>query len=286
MVRRPGADARPIGAPSPSRAPRGPTPRCRTASTASPARCAATASATATGSAFLGLNQPAFFVTLFAAARLGAIFVPLNFRLTGPELTYIDQRRRHPHARRRRGPPRRHRRHPRRPALPPLLVGRRSAVEGWPSFEHVRDRPPAAGRTASRSTPTRSPSSCTRRARRAGPRAPCSPTATSGGTTSNALTVFDVAEDDVSLVMAPLFHIGGLNVITLVTWMKGGEVRAAPHVRPGHVPATTSPAIGVTTTFGVPGHAAVRQPAPRLRRRRPHARCGSSSAAARRCPSR
>ena len=39
--------------------------------------------------AFLGLNQPSFVVTLFATARLGAIFVPLNFRLTGPELAFI-----------------------------------------------------------------------------------------------------------------------------------------------------------------------------------------------------
>jgi len=38
---------------------------------------------------FLGLNQPAFFETMFAAARLGAVFVPLNFRLSGPELRYI-----------------------------------------------------------------------------------------------------------------------------------------------------------------------------------------------------
>src|ERR1700722_18068268 len=38
---------------------------------------------------FLGFNQPAFLETLFAAARLGAIFVPLNYRLTGPELSYI-----------------------------------------------------------------------------------------------------------------------------------------------------------------------------------------------------
>jgi hypothetical protein len=38
---------------------------------------------------FLGFNQPALLETLFAAARLGAIFVPLNFRLTGPELSYI-----------------------------------------------------------------------------------------------------------------------------------------------------------------------------------------------------
>src|SRR4051812_2778508 len=38
---------------------------------------------------FIGLNQPAFLETLFAAARLGAIFVPLNFRLTGPEGSFI-----------------------------------------------------------------------------------------------------------------------------------------------------------------------------------------------------
>jgi fatty-acyl-CoA synthase len=39
--------------------------------------------------AFLGLNQPMFFFAMFACARLGAIFVPLNFRLTGPELAYM-----------------------------------------------------------------------------------------------------------------------------------------------------------------------------------------------------
>jgi len=39
--------------------------------------------------AFLGLNQPSFLLSLFATARLGAIFVPLNFRLTGPELAFI-----------------------------------------------------------------------------------------------------------------------------------------------------------------------------------------------------
>ena len=38
---------------------------------------------------FLGLNHPRFFFTLFAAAKIDAIFVPLNFRLTGPELTFI-----------------------------------------------------------------------------------------------------------------------------------------------------------------------------------------------------
>ena len=38
---------------------------------------------------FIGFNQPSFLESLFAAARLGAIFVPLNFRLSGPELSFI-----------------------------------------------------------------------------------------------------------------------------------------------------------------------------------------------------
>ena len=39
--------------------------------------------------AFLGHNHPVFLETLFAATAIGAIFVPLNFRLTGPELEFI-----------------------------------------------------------------------------------------------------------------------------------------------------------------------------------------------------
>jgi fatty-acyl-CoA synthase len=36
--------------------------------------------------AFLGLNKPMFLFALFASARLGAIFEPLNFRLSAPEV--------------------------------------------------------------------------------------------------------------------------------------------------------------------------------------------------------
>jgi hypothetical protein len=38
---------------------------------------------------YLGPNDPAFLETLFARGALGAIFVPLNFRLSGPELEFI-----------------------------------------------------------------------------------------------------------------------------------------------------------------------------------------------------
>ncbi|MDI5981617.1 acyl-CoA synthetase [Amycolatopsis magusensis] len=39
--------------------------------------------------AYLGPNHPSFAEAMFAAHRLGAIFVPLNFRLTAPELAYV-----------------------------------------------------------------------------------------------------------------------------------------------------------------------------------------------------
>ena len=38
---------------------------------------------------YLGFNHPALLETLLAAQTLGAIFVPLNFRLTAEELTFI-----------------------------------------------------------------------------------------------------------------------------------------------------------------------------------------------------
>ena len=39
--------------------------------------------------AYLGANHPALVETFFAAGALGAIFVPLNTRLTAPELRHI-----------------------------------------------------------------------------------------------------------------------------------------------------------------------------------------------------
>lgn len=38
---------------------------------------------------YLGFNDPHFLLALFASARLNAIFVPLNYRLTGAEIAFI-----------------------------------------------------------------------------------------------------------------------------------------------------------------------------------------------------
>ena len=161
---------------------------------------------------FLGLNQPAFFETLLAASRLGAIFVPLNFRLTASELAYIigdagvhtlivDE----PH------------RAVIDSARDDVKVERYVAADGnaagWQPYEALIDHPPTAAAVAGAEDDVAIimyTSGTTGR--------PKGAMLTHGNlwwNNTNALHTLDVIEDDVTLVVAPLFHIGGLNVVTL-----------------------------------------------------------------------
>jgi fatty-acyl-CoA synthase len=68
---------------------------------------------------------------------------------------------------------------------------------------------------------------------------------------TNAMRNFDVIANDVTLGAAPLFHIGGLNVITLVTLQKGGLVLLHQSFDPALALADVQRR-RVTTMFGVP----------------------------------
>jgi fatty-acyl-CoA synthase len=198
---------------------------------------------------FLGFNQPAFFETLFAAARLGAIFVPLNFRLSGPELSYIiDNAGVHtlvadaPH----------------RPVIDQIraeLPCRRyfsadQPAAGWPDIAAL-----IAGHDP------------LNRGERVGEDETALIMFTSGTTgrpkgamlthgniwwnNINALLSYDVLADDVSLVVAPLFHIGGLNVNSLVIWQKGGHIVLHRNFDPRRCLDDIA-SYRVSTMFGVP----------------------------------
>jgi fatty-acyl-CoA synthase len=201
--------------------------------------------------AFIGLNHPTYFETLFGAAWLGAIFVPLNFRLTGPELTFvindsgahtivadslhravIDSIR------------------PDIPCRRFLTYENDADVDGWESHGSlVADAKALEGREAGDSNEV----------------AVIMYTSGTTGTPKGAmlthgnlfwtdvagLLLADSFENDVSLVCAPLFHIGGLNVTTLATWMKGGEVVLHRNFDPGKWLADVAEH-GVTVTFAVP----------------------------------
>jgi fatty-acyl-CoA synthase len=198
---------------------------------------------------FLGFNQPAFLQTLFAAARLGAIFVPLNYRLTAPELSYIignagihtlivDP--------------------PHQPVIDPLrndLPCRRffsagHKAEAWPPVASLIEahEPIRIGATVAEdevavimytSGTTGQPKGAM---------------LTHGNlwwNNINVLHAYDVSQDDVSLLVAPLFHIGGLNVNSLVIWQKGGHIV----LHRSFDPAKCLDDIArhkVTTMFGVP----------------------------------
>src|SRR4051794_15564272 len=205
---------------------------------------------------FIGLNQPAFFETLFAAARLGAIFVPLNFRLTGPELAFIvgdagvhtlvadGQHQGVIDSVRHELPVRRYIAADAGPSTP---LG---DADGWEDLAGLVDASPpiAAGEPLDPDelAVIMYTSGTTGR-----PKGAMLTHANLWWNNTNALHMLDVVEDDVSLVVAPLFHIGGLNVTTLVTWQKGGEVVLHRTFDPGAC-LDDIPRYGVTTMFGVP----------------------------------
>lgn len=203
--------------------------------------------------AYLGFNHPMFFVALFATARLGAIFVPLNFRLAGPEVQYIVNDA----------------------GVHTLLVGaaQQPVIDGvrdalcchvfWGAEGEAVDttRWPALADAVAAAAPHTAP--------------PAQPGADdvavimyTSGTTGRPkgamlthgnfwwnhmaeLYTVDVLADDRLLVFAPVFHIGGLNVLTLTTWLKGGHVLLQRQFDPAQALATLQ-AERITTLFSVP----------------------------------
>jgi fatty-acyl-CoA synthase len=199
---------------------------------------------------FLGLNQPAFFETMLAAARLGAAFVPLNFRLTGPELAYItgdagihtlvvdDAHRAVAESMRPDVPVRRY------------LAADDTVADGWEPLEDVI----ASHRRISATEPIGADEVALIMYTSGTTGRPKGAMLTHGNlwwNNVNALHTLDILQDDVTLVVAPLFHIGGLNVTTLVTWQKGGEVVLHRSFEPGACLEAIA-SHGVTTMFGVP----------------------------------
>ncbi|HEX5333512.1 MAG TPA: AMP-binding protein, partial [Cellulomonas sp.] len=188
---------------------------------------------------YAGRNSPAALLTLLASAHLGAVYVPLNFRLAPAEVRLaLDHCT--PHA---------------------LVVEEELAALYSVAGRHVPvslTAHDAAGAAAPAVVPPR-------RVLEADDLAVIMYTSgTSGRPKGVMLThgnlwwsqrnideVFDTRRNDVTLAVAPMFHIGGLNAFTLRTLLHGGTVvlrRTFDAERTLDDLASTT----ITSVFGVP----------------------------------
>jgi fatty-acyl-CoA synthase len=170
--------------------------------------------------AYLGPNDPALLETLFATASLGGVFVPLNWRLTAPELAYIAADCGASvlvHA-------------PDLAATAEAVAGdgttavRRRVALGA-GFEALAGSRPDAGGPPSLDEPVAldDPAVVIYTSGTTG--RPKGATLSHGNVTWNCANVLidtDVGSDEVALVCAPLFHVAALNMVAMPMVMKGG----------------------------------------------------------------
>ena len=180
--------------------------------------------------AFLGFNHPANLVLLFACARIGAILLPLNWRLAAPEharvladaaaRVVIVEKSFVAHA------------ESLRASWPDALwLTLESAVPGWSSWQDVE---PAATPMGPRDGDAKSDrvllcytSGSTG--------APKGVVLTQEALLCNALNsthMHDLTSADRILTTLPLYHVGGLNILTLPALHAGATVELHPKFDP------------------------------------------------------
>ncbi|MDT4987342.1 MAG: fatty-acyl-CoA synthase [Micromonosporaceae bacterium] len=184
--------------------------------------------------AYLGPNHPAFVESLFATATLGAVFVPINSRLTAAEIRYLlaDS------------------------GAGLLIVApeNEATVAGIAAHVLRVGEGHAEGPVEPLDEPVALADPCLIMYTSGTTGRPKGATLSHGNLTWNALNVLvdvDLAGDEVTLVTAPLFHTAALNMTCLPTLLKGGQVVIEPDFDPERVIDLVERR-RVTMLFGVP----------------------------------
>jgi fatty-acyl-CoA synthase len=199
--------------------------------------------------AYLGPNHPAYLETLFAAGVTGAVFVPLNPRLAGPELAHVlaDSGSRVLIA---------------APAFAETVAKLRVEVHLDAFVTVDGTSPPAIGYerllASARTDPIDEPVShedlCLIMYTSGTTGRPKGAMLSHGNIIWNSVNVVvdcDLAGDEVALLCAPLFHTAGLNMTCLPVMLKGGTVVLVAAFEPARM-LDLIEEHRVTFMFGVP----------------------------------
>ena len=198
---------------------------------------------------FVGFNQPAFLETMYAANAIGAVFVPLNFRLTAEELTFIindagvhtlvcDDAM---HG-----------------VIDPVrdnlccrhYFAAESNFDGWRSLLDERAEADPIGSIVNVSQHDVSLIMYTSGTTGL-PKGAMLTHGNISWNNINAHFAFGASRDSVVLTVAPLFHIGGLNVMTIHSFTLGSTLVLMRNFEPGEVLDAFSKH-KVTHMFGAP----------------------------------
>ncbi|OLT45454.1 AMP-dependent synthetase [Saccharomonospora sp. CUA-673] len=192
--------------------------------------------------AYLGPNHPAYLETLFACGVLGAVFVPVNSRLTASEVdfTLADSGATVlVHTADRSGV-----------VAELAALDRLTVIETGPAYEELL----AASAPDDRDVPVELDEVCLIMYTSGSTGRPKGAMLTHGNLTWNSINVIvesDIASDERTLVVAPLFHTAALGMVCLPTLLKGGRVV----LQSGFDPAEVLRAVErerITVMFGVP----------------------------------
>jgi fatty-acyl-CoA synthase len=198
---------------------------------------------------FVGLNHPSFLETMLATQTIGAIFVPLNFRLTGEELRFIindagiqtlvvDD--------------------PLRQVVDPVrnelccsrYIGSESGAADWEDFEILL----AAAQPVTEHVPSEQHDVALIMYTSGTTGKPKGAMLTHGNLIWNNIQAgmaFAGDADDITLVAAPLFHVGGLNVTTIGA-LQGGACVVLHRSFDANQALADIARYSVTTMFGAP----------------------------------
>lgn len=203
--------------------------------------------------AYLAFNHHTFLECMFGCARIGAIFVPLNFRLTGPELAFMldDADVSTMIA----GPEHRSILDAVRGEVP---VQRWIGVEGttggdgaeWEDYEVLLEAATPVEEIA-QIDPAETALIMYTSGTTGRPKGAMLTHENIWWNNVGTMMTGEYTDAEVTLVMAPLFHIGGLNVTTLVVMQRGGHVILHRHFEPDAALAAIEEH-RVTSLFGVP----------------------------------